>query len=741
MKPSLWVGLIPNGIGQVKPNHYLDVLKAAWRNRRQLPFAMRILRKGVCDGCALGTTGMRDFTMSGIHLCTVRLNLLRLNTIQAMDHRILARVAGLRDKSSHELRELGRIPYPMLRRRGDAGFRRVSWDEALDVIATKIRQSVPERFAFYLTSRGISNEVYYVAQKAARFLGTNNVDNASRLCHAPSTRALKEVLGAGAASCSYKDWIGTDLLILFGSDVPSNQPVTTKYMYQAKQQGTKIVVVNPYREPGLERYWVPSVMESAVFGTKLADEFFQVHTGGDMAFINGVLKHLLEQGWLDKQFIDDHTAGFEQLTAALNDQSWEFLERQSGASPTEMLRFARMYSEARSAVFVWSMGITQHSFGTQNVKSIVNLALARGMLGREKCGVMPIRGHSGVQGGGELGCLPDSLPGSQALSAESAAGLERLWGFSVPQTAGLTAVEMINAAHDGKLDVFHVVGGNFLETLPEPDYVREALERVPLRVHQDLVVTHQMLVDPADTVVLLPATTRYVQDGGATETSTERYIYFSPEIPGRRIGEAKSEWQIFMELAERVYPERRNSIHFKSGEEIRPEIAKVVPSYAGIEGLSKAGDAVQWGGPRLHEGGVFSTEDALGHFSSLTPQATVLEPGRFKVSTRRGKEFNSMVWDWKDSLSGASRDDILMSSEDVASLHLEDGDPIVLESEAGSFRGMIKESPILPGNLQVHWPEGMRLVGRQGSDPDSGIPDYNVVVSVSVPGEKEPDAV
>ena len=188
MKPSLWVGLIPNGIGQVKPNHYLDVLKAAWRNRRQLPFAMRILRKGVCDGCALGTTGMRDFTMSGIHLCTVRLNLLRLNTIQAMDHRILARVAGLRDKSSHELREFGRIPYPMLRRRDDAGFRRVSWDEALDVIATKIRQSVPERFAFYLTSRGISNEVYYVAQKAARFLGTNNVDNASRLCHAPSTR-------------------------------------------------------------------------------------------------------------------------------------------------------------------------------------------------------------------------------------------------------------------------------------------------------------------------------------------------------------------------------------------------------------------------------------------------------------------------------------------------------------------------------------------------------------------------
>ena len=733
----MWAGMIPNGIGQVKPNHYFDVLKAAWRNRRQLPFALRILRKGVCDGCALGTTGMRDFTMSGVHLCTVRLNLLRLNTIQAMDHSILGRVANLRDKSSHELRELGRIPYPMLRRRGDAGFRRISWDEALDTIAVRIRETVPERLAFYLTSRGISNEVYYVAQKAARFLGTNNIDNASRLCHAPSTRALKEVLGAGAASCSYKDWIGTDLLILFGSDVPSNQPVTTKYMYSAKQQGTKILVVNPYKEPGLERYWIPSVMESAVFGTKLADEFFQVHTGGDMAFINGVLKHLLENDWLDQQFIDDHTAGFEELRAALSDQSWEFLERESGASSAEMLRFARLYSEAKSAVFVWSMGITQHSFGTQNVKAIVNLALARGMLGREKCGVMPIRGHSGVQGGGELGCLPDSLPGSRPLNAGSAAEFEPLWGFPVPQAAGLSAVEMIDAAHEGKLDVFHVVGGNFLETLPEPDYVREALEEVPLRIHQDLVVTHQMLVDPADTVILLPAATRYEQAGGATETSTERYIYFSPEIPGRRIGEARSEWQIFMDLAERVFPERSSSIHFESGDQIRAEIAKIVPSYGGIEAFKEAGDAVQWGGPRLYEGGVFTTPDKLGHFSEVSPSPTDLPQGRFRVSTRRGKQFNSMVWEWKDSMTGANRNDILMNPEDATRLNLEEGAPVILESEVGSFRGVVKESPILSGNLQVHWPEGMQLIGRKGADPESGIPDYNVVVSVTRPKDRD----
>ena len=190
-QPSSWAGLAPNGFGQVKPHHYLEIVKAVWDNRRQLPFAWRILRDGVCDGCALGTIGMRDFTMSGVHLCTLRLNLLQLNTMPALDIRRLEDVTALRTKSSAALRRLGRIPYPMMRRRGDPGFQRISWDRALDLAAARIRSADPQRLAFYLTSRGITNETYYVAQKAARLLGTNNVDNSSRLCHAPSTVALQ----------------------------------------------------------------------------------------------------------------------------------------------------------------------------------------------------------------------------------------------------------------------------------------------------------------------------------------------------------------------------------------------------------------------------------------------------------------------------------------------------------------------------------------------------------------------
>ncbi len=728
--PSTWVSFIPNGLGHVKPNHYWDMFKVALKNRGELRYAWRILNDGVCDGCALGTTGMRDFTMEGVHLCMVRLNLMRLNTAPALDIRSLENVQPLLAKNASELRELGRLPYPMIRRAGEAGFRRITWNEAFSHIAAKIRVSDPQRLAFYLTSRGLTNEVYYVAQKVARFLGTNNIDNSARICHAPSTVALKHMLGVSASTCSYSDWIGTDVLVFLGSDAPNNQPVTTKYMYYAKQRGTKIVVINPYREPGLERYWVPSVFESALFGTRLADRFFQVHVGGDLAFLNGVIKHLIEKDWLDADFIQQHTNGFEELRAALAQQPWEMLEHASGASAAEMLAFAEMLAHAKNAVFVWSMGLTQHRNGVENVKAIINLALARGFVGKEKNGLMAIRGHSGVQGGAEVGAVPNQLPGGVAVNDESARGFEKLWGFPVPKEKGLSAVEMIDAAHEGKLEVFHIAGGNFLETLPEPEYVREALLKVPLRVHQDLVLTPQMLLDPKEAVILLPACTRYEQKGGGTETSTERRIYFSPEIPGRRIGEAKSEWEIFMELAERVYPERREQIHFANAQHIREEIAQAVPFYEGIQHLKAKGDAMQWGGVRLCENQVFGTQDGRASFVALQPAPRSAENDKFVVTTRRGKQFNSMVQDEIDPLNGAHRGDVLMNAEDARRMQLREGQSVLLKNEIGEYRGLVKFAEIRAGNLQVHWPEGNVLIARGVRDPHCGIPDFNTMVEV-----------
>jgi molybdopterin-dependent oxidoreductase alpha subunit len=732
-----WAGLTPNGIGQVKPNHYLEMAKAVWKNKGELPFAWRILTRGVCDGCALGTTGVRDFTMDGVHLCMVRLDLMRLNTMPALDPLKLEDMDALRRMTAAELRELGRLPFPLARRRGEPRFTRVSWDEAAGVIGERMRRTDPRRMAFYLTSRGLTNETYYVAQKAARFLGTNNVDNSSRICHAPSTVALKQSLGVTASTCSYKDWIGTDLLVLFGSNTPNNQPVTTKYIYNAKKEGTRVAVINPYREPGLERYWVPSVFESALFGTKIADEFFQVATGGDGAFIAGVIKHMIEQGWTDEAFIREQTRGFDDLKLALGACSWDSLEAASGASRGEMFRFARMIGLARTAVFVWSMGITQHRDGVANVRAIVDLALTRGFVGREKCGLMAIRGHSGVQGGAEVGAVPNQFPGGVAADEAGAKHFAGLWGFEPPAWRGMNAVEMIDAAHAGALDLFYQVGGNFLETLPDPDYVREAVERLPFRVHQDIVLSPQMMIEPREAVVLLPAQTRYEQAGGGTETSTERRILFSPEIPGRRVGEALPEWEIPMRIAERARPELAHLIHFDTAQSIREEIARAVPAYAGIERLSKAGDQVQWGGERLCEESFpdgtrarrFPTEDGRAAFSLIKVEAKDSK-GKLRLSTRRGKQFNSMVHRERDPLTGARRDDVLMSEADAARLGLRAGDELVVRSSAGEMRGRCFIAPVAAGNVQVHWPEGNPLIERGVVDSECGIPDFNTEVEI-----------
>src|SRR3954453_7930532 len=339
-KPSTWVSLMPTGFGHRKPNHFLDMARVAWANRDELPFAWRILTRGVCDGCALGTTGVHDWTLEGTHLCMVRLDLLRLNTGPALDPARLADVASLRSLASKKVRDLGRLPEPMVRRAGDPGFRVIGWDEALDLAAMHLRDVEPMRAAFYLTSRGITNESYYVAQKAARVYGSPHVDNSARLCHAASTVAMKGALGHGASTCSYTDWIGADLIVFFGSNTPNNQPVTTKYLYYARQRGTQVAVVNPVREPGLERYWIPSVAESALFGTRLADHWFSVHTGGDLAFLLGTLKALLEQDAVDRAFVAEHTTGFEAAADCARAAAWRDVEVESGASRADVERFA-----------------------------------------------------------------------------------------------------------------------------------------------------------------------------------------------------------------------------------------------------------------------------------------------------------------------------------------------------------------------------------------------------------------
>lgn len=711
------------GLGHQKPHHYREMVRVAWQNRDQLPFALRILKDGVCDGCALGTSGLSDWTIPGVHLCMVRLELMRLNTAPALNTSLLSDVASLSRLSSADLRNLGRLPEPMLRKQGEAGFLAISWDEALDRIVEELRETPPERVALYLTSRGITNEVYYAAQKAARFIGTNHVDNSARLCHAASTAAMKATLGYGASTCSYIDWLKADLIVLFGSNVPNNQPVTTKYLHRAKENGAQIAVVNPYREPGLARYWIPSIAGSALSGTALADHWFDVHTGGDQAFLIGVLRALIERGGVDQSFVRDQTAGFEQVKAQAEAVDWERIEAQSGMPRDRIEAFAQLLIDRPNTVMVWSMGLTQHINGVDTIKALVNVGLARGLVGQPNRGLVPIRGHSGVQGGAEVGCIPK-------IDAATTARWADVWGYSVPQTAGWTAAEQVDHSARGEVDVFWNVGGNFLETLPDEARSRAALKRPRLRIHQDIVISSSMLAESDGDVLLLPAATRYESPGGGSETSTERRIIFSPEIPGRRIGSAKPEWWVFREVMTRLDASRRHLVGMADAAAIRAEIARTTPLYKGIETFAAKGDQVQWGGRTLYADGRFATPDGKAHFAPVSLGAATRQADAFAVSTRRGKQFNSMIQRDIDPLTGAARDDIFMSADDMARLRLTAGAAVRLRSACGTFDGKVKEAAIKPGNLEVHWPEGMPLLAGSAIDPDSMEPDYNATVHI-----------
>jgi molybdopterin-dependent oxidoreductase alpha subunit len=729
--PKRWVSLIPYGVNQAHPNAYKDIFRCIVQNRDNLGYGWRILRDGCCDGCSLGTSGLNDWTMKGIHLCNVRLELLRLNTMPSMDYHLLENVRPLQDKSEKELRQRGRLPVPMIRRKGDRGFRRISWEEVTSFLAQELRRIDPKRIAWYMTSRGLTNEAYYAHQKVARFIGTNHVDTSARICHAPSTAGLNATVGCAATTCSYSDWVGADLVVLVGTNLSNNQPVATKYLHYAKRAGTKVFLVNPYFEPGLERYWVPSVVESALFGTKIVDDFFQIHAGGDIPFFYGVLKHLIENGWVDREFIRARTVGWEQVEVKVRSFSWEALERGAGLTRADMYRFSETFGKARHAIITWSMGITQHAYGSDNVRAIVNLQLARGNVGRPHTGLMPVRGHSGVQGGAEMGAMPGAYVMGYPANEENARKFAspEMWGFTPPAWKGLSAAHMVLAAERGEIDALWQTGGNFKQTLPEPELVQRALSRIKLRVHQDIVANPTMLVDPKETVVILPSRTRYEQRGGGTETSTERRIIYSPEIPGPRPAEALDEWEIPVLVARKFDPEDGAYLfRWRDTQDIRAEIDRVCPTYRGIAGMRKKGDNFQYGGRRLLAE-KFLTPDGKGHFTAVSLPEERVPDGLFLLSTRRGRQFNSIVLGESDPLTGARRDDIIMSPEDAERLGLHTSDAITLRTQLGELHGRVKIDRIKPGCLQAHWPEANVIIPAGRLDP-SGVPDYNTLVEV-----------
>jgi predicted molibdopterin-dependent oxidoreductase YjgC len=270
-----------------------------------------------------------------------------------------------------------------------------------------------------------------------------------------------------------------------------------------------------------------------------------------------------------------------------------------------MQRFAARYRAVRSAVFVYCNEPARREAAACGTKAVVNLALARGMLGREKCGILPILSQSGVQGGVDCGVQPDKFPGGLAINDQTARRYSNLWYHPAPSNPGLSLLELMEAAHRGKLKFLYSMGADLTQALPDRRFTAEALARVPLRIHQDIMLSPSQLVDSAGTVLILPAQTRFEQRGGVTTTSTDRRILFSSEIPGHIVGESLPDWGIPAAIGRSSMPNGESLFPFSTVRSIREEMTRVIPIYEGIESLNRPGHHLQWGGPHLFKGGKF----------------------------------------------------------------------------------------------------------------------------------------
>ncbi len=631
-----------------------------------------------------------------------------------------------------ELENLGRLSYPLLLRGGDTHYRPVSWEQALDGVAAAMRAADPKRSFFYSSGRS-SNEAAFLLQWLARVYGTNNVHNCSYYCHQASGVGLGRTIGSSTATVTLEDVEHADFVMLIGANPASNHPRLITTLADLRARGGKVVVINPLRETGLDRFNIPSKPGSLFFGSKINDLYVQPRIGGDIPFLKGVLKEVIRLGALDERFIADHTSGYDELRAGLQKESLEELAANAGVDRTVIEETAAIYVASRNAIFMWAMGITHHLHGVDNVVAISNLALARGMVGRPHAGLMPIRGHSNVQGIGSVGFAPE-------LKAGFLKAMEDIYGLKVPTERGLDSMESLHAAADGAIDFALLMGGNLYGASPDLTFAGGALGRIGTVVHISTKLNQgHVCVRPEGegSVYILPTCVRDEELQGTTQESMFSFVRLSDGGMRRPGGELKSEVEIVTGIGARLLPE--GPIDFRAlrnHDEIRRVMARTVPGYGAVESIARTRTEFHVEGRVRHEPS-FPLPDGRARFIHVDTPVDDLPAGTLRLMTIRSEgQFNTVVYEENDRYRNqSSRDVILISEGDMAALGLRAGQRVTVRSEVGEMRN-IRVSPydIARGSTAMYYPESNTLVPTE-VDRGSRTPAYkNVVITIEPAG-------
>ena len=507
-----------------------------------------------------------------------------------------------------------RLTTPLIKENGE--FREASWDEALDLVAKTLKKYAdtdPNKLGFYACARS-PNENIYITQKLARAgCGTQNVDHCARICHGPTVAGLATTFGSGASTNGYDSIEEADFIFCIGSNNMEAHPLFGRKIIRAIKNGAKLVVADPRYTPT----------------AKLAHEYMQFKTGTDVALMNGMIKIIIENDLQDDEFIANRTKGYEEMKEVAMKYDLERVADITEADPEQIKRVAIEYAKAENAAIVYSLGITEHSHGADNVMSTANLAMLTGNLGKIGGGVNPLRGQNNVQGACDMGALPSDYVGYRKVKdPETTAWFNDYYsgeGYEVnlPTTPGLTLVEMMNAAHAGDLKVLYIHGEDPVLSDADIKHTKEAIANLEMLIVQELFMTDTA----AEADVVLPAAGWGEQEG--TFTSGERRVQWLRKAQEPPKG-AMLDWKIMEEIAVRM-GRPRELFHYENAAEIWEEIRELAPSYYGIthERLLKP-EGVHWPcldpedpcEPLMHKD-KFAHPDGLGVFQALEHRGPV----------------------------------------------------------------------------------------------------------------------
>ncbi|WP_328630853.1 FdhF/YdeP family oxidoreductase [Streptomyces sp. NBC_00356] len=642
-----------------------------------------------CPGCAWpdDLKGLHlDICENGIKHVTWEMTRKRVGREFFAEHS----VSELSGWSDFALEDQGRLTEPMSYDPDTDHYVPISWKDAFELVGRTVRElDNPNQASFYTSGR-LGNEATFLYQLWARELGTNNLPDCSNMCHEASGRALQASLGTGKGTCDLADWESTDALFIMGVNAASNAPRMLTALAEAYERGAQVVHVNPLVEAAATRTIIPHDFKDMALNkaTRTSTLNLQVRIGGDMAFLRGIAKAVLEQSGsdpkaLDKEFIDRYTEGFDAYRALCEATPWDEIERQSGLDRDAILKAARVYRDADRSIISWCLGVTQHEHGVDTVREIVNVLLLRGNLGREGAGPSPVRGHSNVQGNRTCGI--DHRPSDAFL-----ARLAEACDIDAPRAHGLDTVGTIEAMRRGDVKVFVGMGGNFALAAPDTPYTYEALRTCELTVQVSTKLNRSHLVHGRRALILpcLGRTEKDQQRGGLQATSVEDSMSMVHLSVGMKRPASKhllSEPAIIAGMARASLPDSGTpwEWYVEDYDRVRDTMAQVIDGFEDCNRRVRLplGFRIKQPAREL----VFLTDSGRAEFSAAPLPDVIPEPGTLALGTMRSHDqWNTTIYSDNDRYRGIKnlRTLVFLNQDDMRERGIGEFDPVDITSTA-----------------------------------------------------------